>query len=143
MNTPIKRKVSKKVLYPELSYKIVGILFDAHKELGQYAREKQYGDFIEDKLKRQELPYKRELPVANSGNILDFVIDDKIVVELKANKEILKDNYRQIQDYLQQTSLKLGMLVNFRSTHLRPIRILKIDNYNSDNFVDSHEADNS
>ena len=67
-----KQKVSVKVLYPELSYKIVGILFEAHKELGHYAREKQYGDFIEKRFKEISLPYKRELLISNTGNILDF-----------------------------------------------------------------------
>lgn len=123
-----KQKVSKKVLYPELSYKVVGVLFETHKELGNYAREKQYGDFIERKLKEISLPYKRELEISNTGNILDFLIDNKIILELKSVREISKEYYRQLQNYLQQTNMKLGILVNFRTAHLRPIRILKIDN---------------
>ena len=122
-----KQKVSMKVLYPELSYKIVGLLFEAHKELGCYAREKQYGDFIENRLKEMNLSYKRELAISNTGNILDFIIDDKIILELKSVRLISKECYRQLQNYLQQANIKLGMLVNFRTSHLRPIRVLKID----------------
>jgi len=128
MATNGKQKVSPKVIYPELSYVIVGILYKVHKELGQYAREKQYSDLIETKLKEESISYNRELSVSNTGNVLDFLIDDKIILELKSVREINKEYYRQIQNYLQQTNKKLGILVNFRISHLRPIRVLKIDN---------------
>ena len=122
---------NEKIIYPELSYIITGILFSVHNELGQYAREKQYGDLIEVKLKEAKIPYKREVAIADSGNILDFIIDNKIVLELKATRILTKENYRQIQNYLQQSQAKLGMLVNFRSKYLKPIRIIRIDSYNS------------
>lgn len=121
------KKVGGKVIYPELSYTIVGVLFETHKELGSYAREKQYGDFIEKKFKESVIPYKREFAISNTGNILDFLVDDKIILELKTVRAILREHYRQAQNYLQQTNMKLGILVNFRTTHLRPIRVLKID----------------
>ncbi len=127
METERKKSVSKKVIYPELSYMVNGILFDVKKELGQYAREKQYGDLIEKKLKEKDISYKREVSVGNTGNIMDFLIDDKIVIELKAARFITQDNYRQIQNYLQQTQIKLGLLVNFREKFMRPARIIRID----------------
>ncbi len=119
--------VSEKVLYPELSYLVTGILFDTQNALGRYAREKQYGDLIETKLKESKISHKRELSIGDSGNILDFIVDDKIVLELKASRVITGDNYRQIQNYLQQTQLKLGLLVNFRNKYLKPIRVIRID----------------
>ncbi len=116
-----------KIIHPDLSYKITGLLFSVHNELGQYAREKQYGDLLEKKLNESELPYNRELRIGNSGNILDFLIDNKIIIELKSTRIITKDNYKQIQNYLQITNIKLGLLVNFRNKYLKPIRIIRID----------------
>lgn len=137
METKTGQKVSKKVIYPELSYKIVGILYETHKELGMYAREKQYGDSIEKKLKETDLPYEREIAISNTGNILDFLIEDKIVLELKSVREISKECYRQLQNYLQQSGTKLGILVNFRTPHLRPIRVVRVDNPSLNSHINS------
>jgi len=120
-------KIDEKVLYPELSYSITGILFSVHNELGQYAREKQYGDLIEKKFDEIKINYKRELAISNTGNILDFIVEDKIILELKNTRILTKEHYRQIQNYLQQTQVKLGLLVNFRSKYLKPVRIIRID----------------
>src|SRR3989338_1815762 len=118
------KKISEKVLYPELSYVITGILFSVHNELGQYAREKQYGDLIEKKFDEIKINYKRELAISNTRNILDFIVEDEIILELKNTRILTKEHYRQIQNYLQQTQVKLGLLVNFRSKYLKPIRII-------------------
>lgn len=69
--------------------------------------------------------------ISNTGNILDFIVENKIILELKNTRILTKENYRQIQNYLQQTNIKLGLLVNFRSRYLKPIRIIRIDSYHS------------
>jgi len=84
-------------------------------------------DLIEQKLKEIKMPYQREFAISNTGNILDFTINDKIVLELKATRFITQEHYRQTQNYLQQTQFKLGLLVNFRSKYLKPSRIIRID----------------
>jgi len=120
-------KTDEKVLYPELSYTLVGILFSTHNEIGPFAREKQYNDLIETKLKESKIPYKREFIISDSGNILDFLIDNKIILETKATRIITKEHYRQIQNYLQATGVKLGILVNFSNRYVKPIRVLRMD----------------
>ncbi|MCR4280758.1 MAG: GxxExxY protein [Candidatus Kaiserbacteria bacterium] len=114
-----------KVLHPDLSYKIVGICFEVHNELGQFAREKQYADLLEDKLKSQNLKYNRELILGDSGNIIDFLVENKIALELKTKRLVGRSEYRQIQNYLQQSKLDLGLLINFSDKFLRPKRILR------------------
>ena len=120
------RKYGSNVIYPELSYVVTGVLFNVHKEIGCFAREKQYGDLIENKLKESKIDYEREVSIGNSGNILDFIIDKKIILELKATRTIIREYFRQIQNYLQQTKLELGLLINFRNKYIKPIRIIRI-----------------
>lgn len=115
------------LFYPELSYQLVGILFSVHNELGLWSREKQYSDLIEKKLKEIKLPYKREFFIGDSGNIVDFLIDEKIVLEIKAKRVIVRADYDQVQRYLQETGLKLGLIANFHNRYLKPVRVVKID----------------
>ena len=134
MDTNYTNKESK-LIYPELSYKITGILFDVHNQLGRYANEKQYCDLIEIKLKYFKIPFKRELSIKNTRNRVDFLIDDKIILEVKAKNFILKEDYYQTQRYLQSLDKKLGLLVNFRNRYLKPIRIIRIDTDAKHKFI--------
>ncbi len=127
MNTNI-RITNGKVIYPKLSYKITGILFDIHNELGRFCKEKQYQDFFEKKLKEEEIDYEREkdLPISSdiSGNRVDFFVENKILIEFKVKRILLKEDYYQMKRYLKATKMKLGLLVNFRDKYLKPRRIL-------------------
>ena len=120
-----------KVLHPELSYKIVGILFDVHNNLGRFRNEQQYSDAIGLELKKLNIPYKREHHLYKSfegerdnRNIVDFIINEKIVIEVKAKRALLKEDYFQIKRYLISSNYELGLLVNFRTKYLAPKRIL-------------------
>lgn len=87
------------ILHPELSYKITGLCFQIQKELGRFCRERQYADRMEELLKASHIKYKRELELKKivssspKGNIVDFIIDDKIIIDLKAKNFITKDDY--------------------------------------------------
>lgn len=120
-----------KLVYPELSYKLVGILFEVHGELGNRYQEKYYQRAVEITLKKQEIPYKKELSVSlvfdgeNIGKyFLDFLIDDKIVLELKVKPILTKTDYKQVRAYLNSSKLKLGILANFYGNSLEYKRIL-------------------
>jgi hypothetical protein len=95
-----------KLIYPELSYGLTGLFFDAQNTAGRYAREKQYGDKIERRLGELKIPYTRELVIPGSGEGVYFLVDDKITVEIKAKRIIGKEDYYQLQRYLQILGIK-------------------------------------
>ncbi len=119
------------LVYKELSYEIIGILFEVHNELGGHGNEKQCGDLIEQKLKEYKIKYEREkrIPKLFKGeksgrNIVDFIIENKIILELKCKRIISREDYYQAQRYLVAFNKKLGIIVNFRDKYLKPKRIL-------------------
>jgi GxxExxY protein len=123
--SPRIHKPGVNILYPELSYELTGIFFEVKKRLGRFAREKQYCDLIETLLKEHNILRKREFTVPNTGNRLDFTIDDKIILEIKAKQFIDKAEYFQTRRYLDILNLELGLLVNFHDKYLKPQRVLR------------------
>ena len=135
-------RIMKEILHKELSYKINGILFRVHNKLGRFRNEKQYSDAVEEELKIAQIPYKQEFCLEKSfegeninRNKVDFVIDDKIILEIKAKTITTKSDYFQSQRYLNSADYKLGILVNFRRQYLKPKRIINA------NFDSCHSYD--
>lgn len=133
---------NKGLIFPKLSYGITGVLFEIHDELGRYCREKQYADLFEKILKDKNKNYKREYIVGKTGNRLDFIIENRVVVEFKAKPNITKDDYYQLQRYLQITGYRLGLLVNFRSKYLKPIRVIRIETDARKKFLQENKDKN-
>ena len=124
-------RINNKIIFPELSYKICGLCFYAHNQLGRYRNEKQYADCLEKLLSKNNLNYTREKPIPASfdgererRNIPDFVIDDRIIVDLKAKSLTLKEDYFQMRRYLVSYNKELGLIINFRQKYLFPKRVL-------------------
>ncbi len=120
-----------KLLFPELSYQICGLLFEVHNSLGRYYNEQQYGDLLASLLKKSNLRYEREknIPISFEGekegrNKIDFCVEDSIILELKAKRMLFKEDYYQLKRYLVAFKMELGLLVNFRDKYLKPKRIL-------------------
>lgn len=116
------------IIYKELSYKINGLLFNTHNFLGRFCREKQYVDYFTALLEKEKISHVREKVINNSimgGNIPDIIVDGKIIIEFKAKPFILKEDYYQLHRYLQDSKIKLGLLVNFRNKYLKPIRVIR------------------
>lgn len=117
------------LLYPELSYQINGILFQVHNELGKYCKEKDYGDLAEKYFQKNNIKYRREANIEVGGAVhrVDFMVEEKIALELKAKRVITKDDYFQIKRYLNHLNCSLGIIVNFRDSFIKPRRILNAE----------------
>jgi GxxExxY protein len=107
--------------YKDESFFIVGLLMNVHNELGKGFSEAVYGDAIEYEFQLNGVPYQREVkfPIIYKDKILphkyiaDFVIDHKIILEIKAIEKLTKSHSKQTLNYLAASKLKLGLLVNF------------------------------
>jgi len=118
-----------KLLYPELSYQLQGCFFAVYNTLGFGHKEVAYQRALVEELISQRVPYIREknLPILyNKKKIADyrpdFVIGERIIVEIKALEFLQKKLATQLVNYLKGTQYKLGYLVNFGSPKLEIIR---------------------
>jgi len=86
-------------LHKDLTFALNGVVFKVYNEIRRFAKEKQYYDLFKKCLVAEELNYKRELVVGDTGNQVDFLIQDRVLVEMKAKVLITKDDYNQVQRY--------------------------------------------
>jgi len=108
------------LIYPELSYAIVGALIEVHRWMGPGQLESTYQEAIEKELWLREIPFRAQVPIVsrykewNVGDfVVDVIVDKRIVLELKAVSKVLPVHRAQLISYLRATGCRLGMLVNF------------------------------
>ena len=114
------------LIYPIESKRILGIAMQLHREMGCGFKEKVYQDAFEVLLKENNIEYEREKHIdlvfhgvkLEHDFFYDFLIDDKIGVELKEVSEITGEFESQIINYLHVSNHKLGLLLNFGTTSL-------------------------
>jgi aspartyl-tRNA(Asn)/glutamyl-tRNA(Gln) amidotransferase subunit B len=114
-----------RIMLKNESYKLMSLLFEVHNKLGPIYKEKNYQDAIEVILKREGISYEREknvkLKFENlevSDFFVDFVIDNKIVLEVKTKPFISNDDIRQASRYIKSLNLPLAIIVNFKHQRL-------------------------
>ncbi len=107
--------------FADESYRIRGAVFEVYREMGCGYLEAVYQECLEREFVRQGIPFaaQRELLLQYKGETLvqtyrpDFICYDRIIVELKAVKELANEHRAQVHNYLKATGLELGLLVNF------------------------------
>ena len=109
------------LLFEEESFAIRGAIYEVYKNLGAGFLEAVYQEALEIELTTRRIPFKAQvdIDISYKGFPLhqtyraDIVCFDKIILELKAVKQLLPEHVAQLQNYLRATNMKLGMLVNF------------------------------
>ncbi|NMH24197.1 GxxExxY protein [Flavobacterium solisilvae] len=119
-------------LHKEESYKIVGVLYEVHKNLGKGFSEIVYKDAIEYELNQLNIPFEREKEfVVNYKSTTlkhkfyaDFVVYDKIILEIKTVDCFNNSHYNQCLNYLKISNNELAILANFNLISLEYKRIV-------------------
>lgn len=120
------------LLYNDDTYKIIGICMAAYSDLGKGFSELVYGDALEIELIDNNIAYSREkkFGIVYKGNLLpheykaDFIINDKIVLEIKEVSCLTDSHVKQKLNYLAVSKLKLGLLINFGEDSLKHKRVI-------------------
>ena len=121
------------VVYREEAYKIVGCAMKVHSELGPGFLESVYQEALEVMFQMGNIPYRREpiLNISFMGRMLkkefvpDFICHEKIIIELKAQDELIGINRSQTISYLCASKMKLALLINFGAEHLQYERLVR------------------
>lgn len=106
-----------------LTHRILGCAFEVHRELGPFLQESFYQRAMEIALTRKGIGWQAEYPVAilfknetiGTGR-LDLLVEEKVILELKAAQTLCPAFTSQVIQYLAATKLRLGLLLNFGGT---------------------------
>lgn len=119
------------LIYPKLSYDIIGAVFEVYNELGYGYQEKIYQKALALNLEKKNIAFKEQVKTdliyenqVIGKYFLDFLIEDKIILELKIGSYFFKKDYEQIRGYLTANKLELGILILFSKNGVKSKRIL-------------------
>ncbi len=109
-----------KIVYSELSYKIIGLAMEVHRELGFGFLEKVYENAMMVILRREAINVVQQAPImvrfldeVVGEYFVDILIDGKIILELKAAEKLTRVHKTQALNYLKATGMKLAIILNF------------------------------
>ncbi len=110
----------------EISFYIRKSIFSVYNELGPGLLEKVYEKVLTYELENNGLKVKTQVPMKvkfrdifiDSSFIADIIVENKVIIEVKAVTEITNIHHQQLLTYLKLTNLKLGILVNFNTDYI-------------------------
>lgn len=116
--------------HSELTGRIIGCAMKVHSELGNGFQEVIYQRCLSIEMEKQGLLFSRELEmiiyydgVEVGTRRVDFLVDDKVMVEIKALSKLEDNHLAQVLNYLEAYKLETGLLINFGSKSLEFKRI--------------------
>lgn len=124
---------NEKLIYGDLSYEILGALFAAWNDIGFGHKEHFYQKAVAANLKSRGIEFKEQLPVKIKYKdkhigiyYFDFLIESKIILEIKVRNYFSKRDIEQLYSYLRAQKLKLGIIAHFTRTGIKFKRILNL-----------------
>ena len=116
----------------EETFKIIGICMEVHRNLGPGLLEVVYKDALEIEFKANNFAFEREkeFSIEYKGIILphkfyaDFIVNEDIVLEVKAVKEFSGEHTAQVLNYMKLSESEIGLLVNFQNKSLQHKRLV-------------------
>jgi GxxExxY protein len=134
----------KDLLFPELSYKIVGCAYEVFNEIGGGHKEVIYQKALGISFTNHKLAFKEQVyypitfkDVILKRNFFDFLVDEKIVVEIKSLAHFTKGHYDQTLKYLNVSGIKLALLITFGQGDVRVKRVVNFPKVTGEPFANS------
>ena len=133
-NARISSETTRKIknpdlLYPDLSYKVVGAIYEVWKKLGPAFKESIYQKALEEEFQTKNISFtsQKQIPIFYNQKKIgvytpDFIIDDKIILEIKHLPMLTFKEKKQVWHYLKGSEYKLLLLVNFGGRKLEIVR---------------------
>ena len=145
----VEKIVNEKYKYSELTGKIIGCAMEVHKILGNGFQEVIYQRALAIEMSRQGLAFSREheMQIFYKGydigtRRVDFFVEEKIMVEIKAVITLEDVHLAQAINYLEAYGLSIGLLINFGSKSLQFKRVMKPQNHSPSKNQKNHSLDN-
>ena len=121
------------LVFPELSFKLIGCAYEVFNEIGFGHLEKIYQKGYAAILRKHAISFKEQVyhPIKINNEIIgklffDFLIEDMIIVELKKDGRYSKQHIDQVNQYLKASEIKLALLINFTSKGVISKRLVNI-----------------
>ncbi|MBW6478665.1 MAG: GxxExxY protein [Bacteroidales bacterium] len=120
------------LLYQDETYKIIGVCFDIHNQLGPGFSEIVYKDALEYEFRTQNIYFEREVEysvfyktvVLPHKFYADFVVFEHIILEVKGIQKLAREHISQTINYLKVSGNDVGLLVNFGEPKLTYKRLV-------------------
>jgi GxxExxY protein len=126
------------ILYKELSFAVIGAAMEVHKQLGSGFLESVYQKALAHELRLRNIPFEEQVhlkvvykDILVGEYIADFIVENKIILELKSATSISEAHKTQAINYLAATGLELAIILNFGEPSLKQQRIVRYKKINS------------
>ena len=123
------------MIFKEITSKILNAGFEVHKTLGAGFLEAVYEEALAHEFRLQSLEFERQKPldvfykgVKVKQYIVDFLVEDSVIVELKAIRSYSDVDIAQVLNYLKASNYQVGLLLNFGATSLQYKRLVNTKN---------------